>query len=151
LAFRSTCPICGRRVGCFEISARGNFICRGCSTPLTIKDSHGVKNLFDYAMLLLLLMVGFCAVGIGKDEGLVAAGWTIFAIGVAVFYCVIGLSRPFVCTPRTVAPGQFCFKCGYDLRGSPGPNCPECGATILRAPTAPAPETTGDPTEGKKG
>lgn len=24
----------------------------------------------------------------------------------------------------------LCLACGYDLRGSPGPNCPECGETI---------------------
>jgi hypothetical protein len=25
---------------------------------------------------------------------------------------------------------SVCVICGYDLRGSPGPQCPECGATI---------------------
>ena len=24
----------------------------------------------------------------------------------------------------------LCLKCGYDLRGSPGPRCPECGEAI---------------------
>lgn len=27
-----------------------------------------------------------------------------------------------------IQPGQ-CQRCGYDLRGSPGPRCPECGET----------------------
>lgn len=25
----------------------------------------------------------------------------------------------------------LCLACGYDLRGSPGPNCPECGEPIF--------------------
>ncbi len=34
---------------------------------------------------------------------------------------------------RLAREGSFpvCLNCGYDLRGSPGPNCPECGEPIF--------------------
>ncbi len=35
-------------------------------------------------------------------------------------------ARPDLTRPRE-DEGVYCIKCGYDLRGLPGPTCPECG------------------------
>ena len=31
---------------------------------------------------------------------------------------------------------NWCIRCDYDLRGSPGPNCPECGEAIYHVAVA---------------
>ncbi|NOX58077.1 MAG: hypothetical protein GXP29_04370, partial [Planctomycetes bacterium] len=57
------------------------------------------------------------------------------------FFAIIGsmrANRMRFQTPVKDGPEAHCLRCGYDLRGAPGPRCPECGYVIAKWDAPPA-------------
>lgn len=63
---------------------------------------------------------------------LIFTGWALLCAGVTMAHLYLARRslRSFL-AEEARRREAFCLKCGYDLRGTPGPICPECGAVIL--------------------
>jgi hypothetical protein len=79
--------------------------------------------------MLLTVPWSLVAPSFEKADGLGIPVWTrvTWLVLAVLQYAAIGyyLDRRQL-RRRRVREGR-CLRCGYDLRGSPGPRCPECG------------------------